>query len=104
MTCPAAASAAAAAVTQCSAAAALPLPPLLRRRPPAAPTPDRLQEPAAAPAPGPPPAHLSRLGRTSSAPAEAAEPHDRRQLTGAWVAAGGRMRVSEALERPPGAA
>lgn len=42
------------------------------------------------------------MARTSSAPAEPepelGAPHERRQLTGAWVAAGGRIRASEVLE------
>ena len=44
----------------------------------------------------------SNLARAASVPAEAqaapGAPHDRRQLTGAWVAAGGRIRASEVLE------
>lgn len=43
----------------------------------------------------------SRLDRTSSAPSEGpapAAPHDRSQLTGAWVASGGRIQPSQVLD------
>lgn len=50
----------------------------------------------------------SNLARTSSAPAEGqpelGAPQERRQLTGAWVAAGGCIRASDVLEggsQPP---